>query len=145
MKVFKISSQKGLTMIELMVVIAITAIIAGIVIPQINFGRSRFRDTVFNLKAHMMQAKSEAVRRNENVRVSFNQGAGSYTLQTVTTGKTLLTVNLDPSITLAANYGGSNSTRFNPRGNATNGNVSLTYNTETITVFTNNAGKIWTQ
>ncbi len=78
-------SEKGYTLVELMVVVAITAIIAGFTMTEINSTSNKLRNTAQTLRAKMQQAKLLAVKENLNVFVDFDlDGTGGidsfYTL-----------------------------------------------------------------
>lgn len=76
------TEQAGFTLVEVIVVMVILSIIAGIgttflmtYLPNLRL-KSAARD-IFSV---MMQAKTEAIRRGENVTVLFNFAGNSYTM-----------------------------------------------------------------
>ncbi|MCD6582280.1 MAG: prepilin-type N-terminal cleavage/methylation domain-containing protein [Desulfuromusa sp.] len=69
-------SEKGFTLVELMVVIAITAIIAGFTMAEINSTSHKLRSTAQTLRAKMQQAKLLAVKDGCNVFVDFDLDDG---------------------------------------------------------------------
>ncbi len=60
----------GLSMIELLVVLAIIAILAGTALVYINTDGYRLRAEANNLKSTLQEARMEAVTRNENVKLT---------------------------------------------------------------------------
>jgi type IV fimbrial biogenesis protein FimT len=80
-------NQKGITLIELIVVMVIIAIGAALVVPNIGgwLPNYRLRSATKNIASTMRVAQMKAVSNNIEYRVAFNQGAGSYILQYRTT------------------------------------------------------------
>jgi type IV fimbrial biogenesis protein FimT len=75
-------SARGFTIIELVVVIAITAIMASLVAPSFKsyLARKRVEGTMSELATDLQYARSEAVSRNAAVRVTL--GANCYVIHT---------------------------------------------------------------
>lgn len=63
--------QKGLTLIELMVVVTIAAILAGIAAPSFSnlINSTRMASTMSQLTSDLNRARSEAIKRNRRVLV----------------------------------------------------------------------------
>lgn len=76
----KTDPESGYTLIELMMVVAITAIIAGITMSSINSTSHKLRGTAQALRAKMQQAKLLAIKENCNVFVDFDTSNDNYTL-----------------------------------------------------------------
>ena len=79
------SSKSGFTLVELMIVVAITALIAGFTVAEINSTSHKLKNTAQTLRAKMQQAKLMAVKNSCNVFVDFDlDGTGGidsfYTL-----------------------------------------------------------------
>ena len=76
----KLASDKGFTLVELMVVVAITALIAGFTVSEINSTSHKLKSTARTLRAKMQQARLLAIKENCNVFVDFGLNISSYTL-----------------------------------------------------------------
>ena len=72
----KSAPEKGFTLVELMVVVAITAIIAGFTVAEINSTTYKLKSTARTLRAKMQKAKLLAVKENCNVFVDFDLDGG---------------------------------------------------------------------
>ena len=68
---------RGFTAIEIAIVLAVVAVVAMLAAPSFGglFDRQRVRAAVSNLGVDIQYARSEAVRRNDKVTVSFTPGA----------------------------------------------------------------------
>jgi type IV fimbrial biogenesis protein FimT len=81
--------ERGVTLVELMVVIAIIAIAAAVIVPSIreHLPRYQLRAIARELMVDFKIAKTEAIKRNRNVLLEFTQetagdpnAGGSYTI-----------------------------------------------------------------
>ncbi|MBN2808066.1 MAG: GspH/FimT family pseudopilin [Deltaproteobacteria bacterium] len=68
----KSTAEKGFTLVELMVVVAITAIIAGFTVAEINSTSYQLKSAAQTLKAKMQQARLLAIKEDCNVYVDFD-------------------------------------------------------------------------
>lgn len=70
--------HKGVTLVELMVVIAIVAILVGLAIPSLTvyFEKARLRGAADDVVALLAEARQNAVMQNKRVAISFG-GAGT--------------------------------------------------------------------
>jgi len=120
-------NESGLTFIELMVVIAITAIIAGIAVPNMVSWRNdaKFSGAIENIRGDLNMAKTVAVREGGFVAVQFlSDGYQVFNDNGATAGvfdageKMLIDLQLPSgvSIDLAATDFANDRFRFNDRG-----------------------------
>jgi type IV fimbrial biogenesis protein FimT len=131
--------QRGVSMIECCVVLAIGGILAGSALPSFkdNLDKRTIEGVSSEVRTDLMYARSEAVSRNEGVRVSFYEGAAGRCYVVHTGGRAdcrcdgsgpavcgsgavaLKTVNPSRGVQVVANV---SSLRFDP----TNGTTSPT-------------------
>jgi len=79
----KIKNNNGVTLIELLIVIAIVSILAGIGIPQYGrfLAKNRVRSAANDLLQNMRLARTMAIKENRNYLITFNEGgANSYSI-----------------------------------------------------------------
>jgi prepilin-type N-terminal cleavage/methylation domain-containing protein len=145
--VSRLKTVTGFSLVELMFVIAIIGIMGTIMAGEIGSSRYNLRSSVFNMRSLLVRAKSEAVKRNQPVTVSF--GAGGYTAAIDPGGPgevVLFHVDVaDKNIDMEIHWL-NDRVIFSPRGSAQNGHVLLK-NTEgeRFVVRTNIAGRVWTE
>lgn len=77
-------ANRGFSLIELLIVIAILGILSAVVGVSMNAADAKLRSEVFNLASRFKQAKYEAMKRGRNVYLDFDFDANtvidSYTL-----------------------------------------------------------------
>lgn len=73
-KQFGFTEQTGFTMIEMMVVVAVLAIVLSIALPnlQIMIANTQIRSVAESVRNGLQVARIEAVKRNESVRFTLN-------------------------------------------------------------------------
>ena len=132
--------DRGVTLVEMMVVLAIAAIIIGIGVASLDTHDAKARSAAFTLKTRLMGAKSTAVKLNQDVQVNFNAAEDAY--NATTAGGTLLfSTQLENGIDLNSN---STQVTFTPLGTADDDPdvqlVGLSGRSYTISI--NNVGRI---
>jgi len=75
-------NKKGFSLLELMIVIAIIAIVSAVAIPAVLswLPGYRLRAAVRDLKSDMVLSRLRAIRENASVATNFNTGGNSYTI-----------------------------------------------------------------
>ena len=88
----KMRNQKGITMIELMIVVVIIGLIAGMAVPRFKnaYERIQFRSISRDIVSTMRLARSLAITNKQNVGVAFNASAHTVTLFQKDTASTVL-------------------------------------------------------
>ena len=148
----------GFTLIELMIVIAITAILTALAVPSfsVTLDNQRISGAAEAVLNDLRWARSEAIKRNTEVRVTFTSGSNwSYTIDTVpelVTSDGVLPKTVDgsdfPSTTLStasfSGGGGVAYTTFDPvRGiNSNNGTVTIESDHYTGDVIVSSLGRV---
>ena len=131
-------SNKGFTLVELMVVIVIIAVVAGLTMGEINSDSYQLKSRAHTLKSHMTQAKLEAVKRDLDVTVTINGTNDGYSIDTATDNIT--------SIRYADKFTFTGSdTTFTPRGTANSGSVKIVKkgtSSPEYTISVNNIGRV---
>ncbi len=135
--------QSGLTLLELLVIIAITAILAAIAVPSFSdmLARRRLESATNGLAADLISASTEAVSRNGTVSVATDSDGASYAVTYVPTNTTLKTVTFPTGVTSTASV----TVSYQPaRGNSNAATIDLSSAglTPTLEVKTNVVGTV---
>lgn len=113
----QLDGQKGFNLIELMVVLAVFAVILGIAIPSFMdlIRDSKARTQSNQILSHLHFARSEAVKRQLNIEARMTQVSAGWNLQVFRTDTNELLRRLDVT-DAAVTLGGDNNVIFDSRG-----------------------------
>jgi len=135
--------EKGFTLVEMMITIAILSILLGISVSTWNRYRlnTDLKTATRTIVSDFSMAKQMAVRDCTGYRITFNVGTNSYQLIETATGNPVRTRNMSKfgqGIVLSApNFGGDSTINFIARGTAEAGSVMVANgidSTGTVTV-----------
>ena len=151
-------SNLGFSLMELMVVIAIIGILAGISIRLFNKPEHKVKKAIMGLFGDMSRTRAAAVKDNSEWAIAFDLPNDRYyvcsdpgvdndwTTLFGANGNTIVkTVNFDHHLTgleIGGTTFGANDIVFNPDGSCEQGNISLTYSGISYRVATLNNGSI---
>lgn len=125
-----VSKSQGFTLIELMVTIAVLAIIVSIAAPNIStqLANQRVKSTTATLENALKEARAESVIRRQNITVTINSNPNSIVLT-------------DPSSDNddIASYNYDKKTRITPASAAVAFKINKTADEVTFTICDNNA------
>lgn len=135
---------KGFTMIELIVTLAVLAILIGIAIPSYNSLMPRYRlsGAARQVATDLMKARMLAVKLSTNVTVAFNSSTASYTISGGSYSETFNIKSKYSGVELSSTV---TPVVFHPRGTLTNANpvtVTLTNSSGSKQVEVNIAGRV---
>lgn len=128
--------ESGMSMIEMVIVVAIIAIMAAIAIPNLMPKRFDVRTETFNLRSHLMQARTTAVKTNSDATVNLN----STNYNATCAGNTLFAVALSRDVELSS---GNPSITFKPLGTASSATLSLVGIDGNCTVKVKGSGRVF--
>lgn len=151
--------QKGYSLVEALVVIAIIGIVAAIAIPQLQryATNNNLKSAARDIMGDFFIYKERAISENRMYRINFNVAANNYTIEqcstagslcaayTVIQAKSPTTFGNDIRIIDAA-FGVNSTINFQTRGTTEAGNVVLTNSRgSTATITTNITGRAGVQ
>ena len=123
-------NKKGVTLFELIIVFVIIAIGALLLAPNIGgwLVHYRLRGSTRDIVSTMRTAQMKAVSFNNQYRVSFNQGLGTYILQRNSGGGYFndgASQTLQSGIQISAITFPGNNAEFNPNSTSSTGSITL--------------------
>ncbi len=131
--------EQGLTLIEMLVVIAIMAILVGLSAGTYNFGSEKLRSAAYELSTNLMHARMSAIKRCQNAKVNFNSVQDFYN-STYNNGTIIYSnIYLNNNIDLRANDTTAN---FTPLGTAKNFTFTLSLDGKSYHFNIRPSGKI---
>ncbi|MFW6005173.1 MAG: GspH/FimT family pseudopilin [Desulfonatronovibrionaceae bacterium] len=131
----------GLTIVEVLIVLAIVGIMAGISLLSVDWEAFRLKSGAQNLRSSLMKARAEAVKTNTNASVDLLPESFSVVVQdtvqdthTLDDDLTLCSTDLSPLST--------DSISFTPMGRSSNAHVKISNAQNNFSILVNPAGKI---
>ncbi|MFZ3156393.1 MAG: GspH/FimT family pseudopilin [Smithella sp.] len=143
----KIKSTKGFSLIEILIVIAIMAILLSIAAPNFNAWRQNrnLNEAVGALMGDLNFARQSAITQNVNYKVTFNNTANTYTVQGGTYNATKNLSNFGSGTFIYSQNFNSSTVTFQPRGTLSGigGTVSLKNSRNScINIVVNTMGRV---
>ena len=71
-------SEWGVTLVEVILVVAIIAIMSGMAITSLTSRDAELKSAAYELSTNLMQARLRAIKQNESVRVAYDDVNESY-------------------------------------------------------------------
>ena len=123
----RLMANSGFTLIELMVTIAVLAIIVSIAAPSIStqLANQRVKSTATTITSTLKDAKVESIIRRQDIRVIYSNTAKTIVLQN-TSGTVLATYNVNPTSTVSITPNTVTTVTFQPNKVTSNG-TKVTY------------------
>jgi prepilin-type N-terminal cleavage/methylation domain-containing protein len=137
-----IQPPNGFTLVELMVVVVIIAIIAGLTFGELNSNDYRLKTTARNMKIFLMQAKLEAIKRDRDVKVSINSTNDGYSSTCIDDSGNTITI---AAISADNFIFTGNDTTFTSHGTANSNSIKIVAEGTTqpeYTISINNIGRV---
>ncbi len=139
----------GMTIIEMLMVLAIISIMSAISLFYVNSDNFRLNSEARNIRSTLMQAKTEAVKRNVSTRVNFSVSGyewvipndnGEIILGSHSVHENIMIKSKDlESLTSQNNY-----ITFSPRGTSNNPHIKVANNMRHFSIRVTSAGRIFT-
>jgi len=130
--------QKGVTLVELMLVLAILGIVTGIGGAYLNLDKTKVKNAAINLKNNLRLARSEAITRNNQI--TFQVRNASYYNATSSNGNQLLFENnLKNRIKISPT---PQSLTFSPIGSTSSSSFDVNGTNQGYKITINNVGHV---
>lgn len=154
----KMKTNKGFSLIELLIVIAIIGIMAGIAAPLFNKYRhnTNLKEAARDFSSDIALYRQRAVAENIHYKITFDQPANNYTVQKETASGSGVYIDLVPAVTKGTGVYGQviiaddptptiASITFSPRGTMSAGTITLkhTIRLSTAAIITNITGRVY--
>jgi len=151
-------ANKGFSLIELMIVIAIIGVVAGIAAPLFNGYRqnTNLKEAARDFSSDIALYRQRAVAENIRYKITFDQPANNYTVQKETASSSGVYIDLVPAVTKSLGVYSQviisddpvptvASITFSPRGTMGAGTITLKHTTRlsTATITTNITGRVY--
>ena len=98
----------------------------------------KLRAAAYNLKINLMSARSQAIKRNEDISAQINSSQDAYNA-TTDDGQILYSVKLEDNINIVTN---NNPITFKPLGTATNSVLYVRNNSKEYEINVNAVGQV---
>ncbi|MGR9072882.1 MAG: GspH/FimT family pseudopilin [Gammaproteobacteria bacterium] len=130
--------QRGLTLIELLIAVGVVAVLLALAVPSFSglIERKRLEGATEKMVADFQFARSEAIKRNTEIFISFDEGDQCYGLATVTgcdcsASPTTCQIDGVDRVTFMSDFGetefdqnfSGNETSYDPRRGAVSGGL----------------------
>jgi general secretion pathway protein H len=121
------SQTRGFTLIELILVLALIALLAGLTLPAVGRGVDalQVRAEVGSFAAFLRYAREQAITRREAQEVTINPDAHLLTLRAAGAESSRATRRLSPRISITADSPTGLTITFSPGGVSTGGSFRL--------------------
>jgi Tfp pilus assembly protein FimT len=133
-------SEWGVTLVEVILVVAIVAIMSGMAISSLTPRDAELKSAAYELSTNLMQARLRAIKQNQDVEVGFDTANERYNATLDDSGDVIYQIQLNAGINLSTN---NTTVSFTPLGTASNSNFQLVGSTgDSYSIDVSNIGNI---